>query len=371
MERAGTRWQIGASFRVFPSAPGDGTADAIVPFGCRIAKSSAIRDELDRLPSRLATTTPPFARMLGTEGREGREAGGGMDSPRRRVRRGAPPEIRRRRRLGVHLDAMLHRSSAARSLPSCAGRRPGAAICLELAMVDLPVAATELGCHRSSGCRPSPPGRFPVPPPGLRGLRRPSWPSPPTRRRGPCLAGARKERGGAPVRRQRWGGAEGARGIGDERPCLRLEGPLGGHRVAAGLGTGARAAAADLTSRVVRITAGSGWPDLAAPPHHRADGCSRRLEAAVGDELHPALELGAGAPELGEERAPLLRGRAAELAGLLLLHCRRRKRGRERAGAPARGGRRRRQAKVENKEGGESVCDMWAQQLVVGMEFGI
>jgi hypothetical protein len=308
-----------------------------------------------------------------------------MDSLRRRVLRGAPPEIRRRRRLGVHLDAMLHRSSAARSLPSCAGRRPGAAIFLELAMVDLPAVATELGCHRSSGCRPSPPGRFPGPPLGLRGRRRPSWPSPPTRRRGPCLAGARKERGGAPVRRQRWGrgGADGARGKGDERPCLRLEGPLGGRRVAAGLGTGARAAAAaDLTSRVVRITAGSGWPDLAAPPHHRADGCSRRQEA-VGDELHPALELGAGALELGEERAPLLRGCAAELAGLLLLlRCRRRKRGRERAGAPARGGRdewgvegkrgrRRRQAKVENKEGGESVCDMWAQQLVVGMEFGI
>jgi hypothetical protein len=106
------------------------------------------------------------------------------------------------------------------------------------------------------------------------------------------------------------------------------------------------------------------------------------LEAAVGDELHPALELGAGAPELGEERPPLLRGRAAELAGLLLLRCRRRKRGRERAGAPARGGREewgvegkrsrwRRQVEVGKKEGGESVCDMWAQQLVVGMEFGI
>jgi hypothetical protein len=87
------------------------------------------------------------------------------------------------------------------------------------------------------------------------------------------------------VRHRRWGrgGADGARGKGDEeRPCLRLEGPLGGRRVAAGLGTGARAAAADLTSRVVRITAGSGWPDLAAPPHHRADGCSRRGGAQVG-----------------------------------------------------------------------------------------
>jgi hypothetical protein len=67
MELAGTPWQIGASFPVFPAAPGDGTTDAIVPFGRRIAKSSAIRDELDRLLSRLATTTTPFARMLGTE----------------------------------------------------------------------------------------------------------------------------------------------------------------------------------------------------------------------------------------------------------------------------------------------------------------
>jgi hypothetical protein len=68
-------------------------------------------------------------------GRKRREGSrGGMDSPRRRLARpggftASPWSLSssRRRRLDVHLDAMLHRSSAAWSLTSSrASRRPGA-----------------------------------------------------------------------------------------------------------------------------------------------------------------------------------------------------------------------------------------------------
>jgi hypothetical protein len=180
-----------------------------------------------------------------------------MDSLRRRV----AVEHRRRSVAAVISACTWTPCSTAAPLR---GRCPPAsvadlelAICLELAMVDLPVAGDRARRPPELGVSSVAANRFPVPPPGLRGRRRPSCPSPPTRRRGSCLAGARKERGGAPVRHRRWGrgGADGARGKGDEeRPCPRLEGPLGGRRVAAGLGTGARAAAADLTSRVVRIT---------------------------------------------------------------------------------------------------------------------